>query len=143
MAGASRIWKFVKSNWLRKSYDVDLLGPTFDFLRFFTTRFELRAIDRSVFCHLSSTRPGPAPLSHNLRRHRSPSRRQLEVACLFFVSCVISIEYPSIDLSVHLFASPAAAGFVCYTAADFVMLAPSVLLVVYNTRYDKMKKHQL
>ena len=35
---------------------------------------------------------------------------------LFFVSCVMSI-YLSIDLSVHFFASPAAAGFVCYTAA--------------------------
>ena len=41
---------------------------------------------------------------------------ELEVAWLIFVSCVISI-YLSIDLSVHLFASPTAAGFSCYTTA--------------------------
>ena len=54
MAGASKIWKFVKSNLLRE-YDVDLLGR---FLRFFPTSFELRAVDRSVFYDLSL---GPAP----------------------------------------------------------------------------------
>ena len=41
---------------------------------------------------------------------------QLEGACLLCPICVMSI-YLSIDLSVHFAASPAAAGFVCYTAA--------------------------
>ena len=52
MAGVSRIWKFANSNFLRE-YEVDLLGPAFDFLRFFTTSFELRAVDCGVFCPLS------------------------------------------------------------------------------------------
>ena len=53
-----------------------LLRPALDFLRFFTTSFELRAVDRSVYCHLSPSPPPAVPqsLSHNLRRHRSPSR---------------------------------------------------------------------
>ena len=119
MAGASRIWKFVKSNLLGE-HDVDLLEPAFDFLRFFSTSFEPRAVDRSVFCHLSP-RPAPPPpqsLSHN-RRHHPPSRRPARGCVsyfLFFVSCVMS-TFPSIALSVHFFASTAAAGFVCYTAA--------------------------
>ena len=95
-------------------YDVDLLGL---FLRFFTTSFELRAVDRSVLCHLSPRPAPPAPqsLSHNLRRHRSPSRRPARGRVpYFFVSCVMSI-YLSIDLSVYF--SPgllaAAAGWLC------------------------------
>ena len=48
MEGASRYWNFVKSN-LPREYDVDLLEL---FSRFFTTSFELRAVDRSVFCLL-------------------------------------------------------------------------------------------
>ena len=129
MAGASRIWKFVKSNLLRK-YDVDLLGPTFDILRFFTTSFELRAVDRSLFCHLSPRPAPPVPqsLSHNLRRHRSPSRRPAR-GCVssFFVSCVMSI-YLSIDLCVHFspgLLAAAAAGFACYTAAAELLVATS------------------
>ena len=80
-------------------YDVDLLGL---FLRFFTTSFELRAVDRSVSCHLSETcsssssihitQSPPSPLS------KPPPSSRLRVP--FFVSCVMSI-YLSIDLSVH------------------------------------------
>ena len=120
MAGTSMIWKFVKSNLLRE-HDVDLLGPSFYFFRFFTTSFELRVVDRSVFCHLLPRPAPPAPqsLSHNLCRHSSPRRRPARGCVLFFVSCVMTI-YLSIDLSVHF--SPGllaarAAGFVCYTAA--------------------------
>ena len=82
MAGASRIWKFVKSN-LPRVYDVDLLGL---FLRFFTTSFELRAVDHSVFCHLSPRPAPPAPqsLSHNLRRHQS---RRPARGCVSYVLC--------------------------------------------------------
>ena len=56
-----------------------LLGPAFVFFffRFFTSSFDVRAVDRSEVCPLS---PRPVPraphsLSHNLRRHRSPTRR--------------------------------------------------------------------
>ena len=84
MAGASRIWKFVKPNLLRV-YDVDLLGL---FLRFFTTSFELRAVDRSAFCHISPRPSPPAPQSpsNNLRRHRSLSRRPAR-GCVSYFLC--------------------------------------------------------
>ena len=100
---------------------MDLLGPAFNFSRLFTTTFEFRVIDRSVFCHLS---PRPVPpanqsLSHNLQRHRSPSRGPAR-GCVSL--CVLRDGHLSIDLSVDLLSSPAAAGFVCY-AAD--MLCPS------------------
>ena len=87
MAGASRIRKFVKSDLLRE-YDVDLLGPACDFLRFFTTSFDLRAVGRSVFCQIYPRPSPPAPqsLSHNLRRHRSPSRRRAR-GCVSYFEC--------------------------------------------------------
>ena len=75
-------------------YDVDLRLIFHDF-----TSFELRAVDRSVFYHLS---PGPAAppqsLSHNLRRHRSPSRHPARGYVSSF--CVLrgehlAIYYPS------------------------------------------------
>ena len=58
MAGASRIWQFVKTNFLRVEGGKILRGLAFDFLPFFTTSFEPRAVERNVFYHLS---PGPAP----------------------------------------------------------------------------------
>ena len=90
MAGASRIWKFVKSNLLR-AYDVDLLGLV---LRFFTTSFELRAVDRSVFFHLSLRPAPPAPhsLSHSRRRHRSASHRPAR-GCVYYLFCVLRDEH--------------------------------------------------
>ena len=76
MAGASRIWKFVKTNLLTTEGGNISLGPAFDFLQLFTTGFELRAIDRCVFYHPSAgLLPAPQSLSHHLRRHRSSSRR--------------------------------------------------------------------
>ena len=66
---------FVKKTKLLREYIVDLLGPAFNFSRLFTTTFEFRVIDRSVFCHLSPRPVAPQSLSHNLQRHRSPSRR--------------------------------------------------------------------
>ena len=109
MEGSSRICKFVKSN-LRRVHDVDLLGL---FLRIsLTTSFELRAVDRSVFCHLAPRPAPPAPQSpsHNLRRHRSPSRRPAR-GCVSFFFCVLRDEHLSIDLSV--FAWPACS-FCCW-----------------------------
>ena len=98
MAGASRIWKFVKSNLLGE-HDVDLLEPAFDFLRFFSTSFEPRAVDRSVFCHLSPRPAPPAPQSHIISA-------ALRVAALLQVSslifCVLRDERLRIDRSIRL-----------------------------------------
>ena len=81
-----------------------LPGPAFDFLRFFTKRFELLTVDRSVFCHLSPRPAPPAPqsLSHNLHRHRSPSLRPARGCVSYFcVSCVMNINlYRSTCLSI-------------------------------------------
>ena len=84
MAGASRIWKFVKSN-LLEEYQLGLLGLSLRFL----TSFELRAVDRGACCHLSSRLGPPAPQSllHNFRRHRSLSRRRLARGCLPLYLC--------------------------------------------------------
>ena len=104
----------MKSN-LLKECDVDLLGLFRDFHN------KLRASCGRPQCvpplFAETAPPVHQSLSHNLRRRRFPSRRRAR-GCLsyFFVSCVISI-YLSIDLSVHLFASPTAAGFSCYTTA--------------------------
>lgn len=56
MAGASRIWKFVKNKLLRVEeekniYDVDL--PEVTITKKITASFELRVVDRRVFHHLS------------------------------------------------------------------------------------------
>ena len=72
------------------------------FLRFFTTSFELRAVDRSVFYHLL---PGPAAPAHQaLYRFTSAvtalqAAAQLEVACLPFRVLRDELSYLSIDLS--------------------------------------------
>ena len=68
-------------------YDVYLLGLAFGSLRFFTTSLEIRAVDRSVFYDLSARPAPPAPqtLSHNLRRHRSPSRRRARGCVPYFL----------------------------------------------------------
>ena len=115
MASASRIWKFVKSDLLRgydvdlREYDVDLLGPPFDFLRFFTASFELRAVDRSVF----SATFRQDLLLHLLNPYHIISAvtalqaaAQLEDVYLIF--CVLRDEHLSIDRPVcPLFAWPA------------------------------------
>ena len=126
MAGASRIWKFVKPN-LPNEYEVDLLGFVYDFTQL--NSFELRAVDRSVFCHLSPRPAPPTPqsLSHNFRCHGSPSRRPPRgVACPIFG--VLRDEHLSIDQPVCVHFSPgllaAAAGFFCYTAAIRLAITP-------------------
>ena len=88
MAGASMSWKFVKSTFSQGIWRGSVLAPAFDFLRLFATSFELRAVDNSVFCHLSPRLAPPAPpsLSHNLRRHRSPSRRPAR-GCVSYFLC--------------------------------------------------------
>ena len=80
-------------------------GPAGSFFsRFFTTHFELRAVDSSVLCHLSQetcsssssvpiTKFRPSPLD------KPPPGSRLRV--VFLVSCVMNI-YLLIDRSVHL-----------------------------------------
>ena len=82
-----RIWNLVKLNLLRE-YDADLLRPAFEFLRFFATSFELCAVNRSVFCHLSPRFAPRAPqfLPHDLRRHCAPSPRPAR-SCVSYLLC--------------------------------------------------------
>ena len=119
MAGASRIWKFVKSNMLRV-YDVELLGPFYGFF------LQVSSFVRSTaVCSATFRRD---PLLQLLNPYHTISTvtalhaaAQLEVACpIFCVLCNEHISIVSIDLYVHF--SPGllaarAAGFVCYTAA--------------------------
>ena len=87
MAGSSRIWKLWSQILLRVYARTYVWrGPAGTFLRLFTTNFELRVVDRSVFCHFSPIHAPPAPqsLSHNLRHHRSTSRRPARGACPIF-----------------------------------------------------------
>ena len=59
MAGASRVCKFVKTNLFRaEGANIYVVGLRLTFLRVFTTSFEFRAVDRSVFYPLS---PGLGP----------------------------------------------------------------------------------
>ena len=125
MAGAFRIWKFVKSNLLRV-YDVDLLGLFTIFNNQFRAscgRPQCVLPPFAETCFSSSSIPithsPPSPLS------KPPPSSRLRV--LFFVSCVMSI-YLSIDLSAHFspgLLAAAAAGFVCYTAATVLLAATS------------------
>ena len=79
MAGACRIRKFKKNKLFQGKHMTctrwDLHTMLYD--RTFRAGFDLRAVDRSVFFHLSRRPVPPAPqsLSHNVRRRRSPSRR--------------------------------------------------------------------
>ena len=85
----------MNSNLLRE-YDVDLLGRFHDFNN---ELVESYSRPQCVLPILSPAPPAPQSLSLNLRRHHLQAAAQLEVACRFFVSCVMSI-YLSIDLSV-------------------------------------------
>ena len=94
MAGASsRIWKFAKSNLLRYC-DVDLLGPAFYFLRFFTTSF-VRSI---AVCSAPFRRDLLLQLLnpyHTISAVTAlQAADQLKVACLIF--CVLRDEHLSI-----------------------------------------------
>ena len=98
MASSSRIWKFVKSNLLRV-YDVDLLGLFKDlsqqgssFVR--STKVCSATFRRDLLLQLLNP-------NHTMSAVTAlHAVAQLEVACPFFMSCVMSI-YLSIDLSVH------------------------------------------
>ena len=110
MAGASRIWEFVKSNLLRV-YDVDLLGLFYDFSQ------QVSSFVRSTeVCSASFRRDLLLQLlnpNHTMSAVTAlHAVAQLEVACPFFMSCVMSI-YLSIDLSVHFLPGLLAAACCC------------------------------
>ena len=107
MASSSRIWKFVKSNLLRV-YDVDLLGLFYDLSQQVSSFVRSTDVCSPTFRRdllLQLLNPNHT-MSAITALHAAA---QLEVACLFFLSCVMSI-YLSIDLSVLSFVSRAAAG---------------------------------
>ena len=112
IAGASRIWKFVKSNSPRE-YNVDLMGlvdefsqQNWSFVRSTATR--CHTFRRDLLLHLLN----PYHIFSAVTALQAAA--QLEVACLFFMSCVTSI-YLSILIYIY-FVSPgilaAAASFV-------------------------------
>ena len=121
MAGASRVWKSVKSN-LLTLYDVDLLGTFFyDFHNKFRASCGRLQCVLPLFAETcSSSSSIPITQSPPSLLYKPPPSSRLRV--LFLVSCVMSI-YLSIDPSVHFF-SPgllaAAVSFVCYTAATLL-----------------------
>ena len=116
MAGASRIWKFVKSNLLRK-YDVDLLGPTFDIYDF--SQQVSSFVRSTAVCSATFRRDLPLQFPNPYHIISAVTALQAAtqpgVACPNF--CVLRDEHLSIDLSVRfspgLLAAAAAAGFVC------------------------------
>ena len=119
MAGASRIWKIVKSNLLRV-YDVDLLGLSYDFSKQVSSFVRSTAV-----CSANFRRDLLLQLLNPYRTISAVTALQaaaeLEVTCPIF--CVLRDEHLSIDLCVHFF-SPgllaAAVSFVCYTAATLL-----------------------
>ena len=95
MAGAYRIWKLAKTNFLRAEGRKIWRGPAFDVVPIFARSFELRAVDRNVFYHLL---PGLAPTGSSTLITSSPPlppskppRSGLRI--FFFRSCVMSIYY--------------------------------------------------
>ena len=83
MAGATRIRKFVKSNLLR-IYDVDLTGLFYDFSRQVSSFVRSTAVCSATFRRDLLVQLLKS-LSHNLRRHRAPSRRPARGCVSFFL----------------------------------------------------------
>ena len=96
MAGASMIWIFFKTNLLRAEGGKIWRGPAFNFSRLFTSNFEVHAVDRSVFYHLSPGPAFPAPNPYHIISTVTAlqAATQLEVACLLF--CVLCNEHLAI-----------------------------------------------
>ena len=124
MEGASRVWKFAKSNSLRE-YEVDLMGPAFDFHVF---PHALSFVWSKAVCSATSRRDLFLQLL-NLYHIISAvtalqAAAQPEVPCLIF--CVLRDEHLSIDLSVHFFASPAASS--CWLRLLYRRYIPGIRL---------------
>ena len=101
MAGASRIWKFVKPNLLRV-YDVDLLGLFYDFSQQASSFARSTAVRSATFGRdlllqlLNPYHIISVATALQAAAHLGGLRVQ------FLVSCVMSI-YRSINLSVFIF----------------------------------------
>ena len=115
MAGASRIWKSVKSNLLRL-YDVDLLGTFYDFSQQVSSFVRSTAVCCATFRRdllLQLLNPYHAISAVTALQ----AAAQLEVSCPTF--CALRDERPSIDRTFCPFSpgllAAAAAGFVCYS----------------------------
>ena len=99
MAGASRIWKYVKSNLLRV-YDVDLLGLFYDFSQQVSsfvrsTEVSSATFRRDLLLHLLNP-------NHTISAVTAlQAAAQLEVACPIFY--VLRDEHQSIDRPVSPF----------------------------------------
>ena len=113
MAGASRIWNFVKSNLLR-AYDVNLLG----FFNGFSQQVS-SFVRSTAVCSATFRRDQLLQLFSPYHTISAVTALQaaahLEVACPIF--CVLRDEHLSIDLSVYFspgLLAAAATGFVCY-----------------------------
>ena len=127
MAGASRIWKMVKSNLLRE-YDVHRLGPAYDYSRILTTCVVFRAVDRSEFCHLS-----PSPTTQLLNSYHIISAvtalkaaAQLEVKCLMF----------RVLLDEHLAVDPPAWPFFRLACCCWLRLQYRAILLAAASQYN-------
>ena len=88
MAGASRIWKFVKPNLLRV-YDMDLLGLFYDFSQQASSFARSTAVRSATFGRdLLLQLLNPYHITSAVNPFQAAT--QLEVACLLFFSCVMS-----------------------------------------------------
>ena len=118
------IWNFFS----KQSCSGYVTWTRWNFFNDFSQRFELRAVDRSVFCHIFAEAcfsSSSIPISQSPPSTLSKPPPSSRLGVLFFVSFVMSI-YLSIELSVHFFSPgpPAADGsFVCYTIATLLAAA--------------------
>ena len=121
MAGASRIWKCVKSNFIRE-YDVDLLG-LFNFSQQASSFVQSTAVCSATFRRdLLLQLPNPYHIISAVTALQAAA--PLGVGCPIF--CVLRDEHLSIDRPLcPFFAWSAAAGFVCYYTAAIPLAATS------------------
>ena len=127
MAGASRIWKFVRSN-LHRVYHVDLLGLFYDSSQQVSSFVRSTAVCSATFRRdLLLQLLNPYHRISAVNALQAASSR-LRVLC-FFVSCVMSYEHLPIDRPVcPFFAWPASSSccwlgllYRCYTSRRHII----------------------
>ena len=96
MAGASKIWQFVKSNLLRE-YDVDLLELFNDFSQQASSFVRSTAVCSATFRRDMLLQLYPYHIMSAVTALQAAA--QLDVACPIF--CVLRDEHLSIDRPVH------------------------------------------
>ena len=126
IAGASRIWKCVKSK-LLKVYDVDLLGLFYDFPQQVSSFVRSTAVRSATFCRdLLLQLLNPYHTISAITSHQAAA--QLEVACPIF--CVLRDEHLSIDRHVCPFFAWSASSccgwlrllYRCYTFSRHIII---------------------